>query len=183
MKAFVLLSIFLITSVQAAVFDQMQLPQSSIIFISKQMNVPTEGKFNKFNAQLQFDPDKPETAQAQLEIDLNSIDTGSPEANEEVKSKGWFHVKNFPNAKFISTSVKKLENNRYEVLGNMSIKGKTNPMTISFDFKPQNQNATFEGNFVLKRSQFGIGEGIWSDTSVVADEVQVRFKFSVLSTH
>lgn len=182
MKTFILFSI-LCASVQAAIFDQVQLPQSSIVFVSKQMNVPMEGKFNQFNAQLQFDPEKLETAQAQLDIDLNSIDTGSPEANEEVKSKGWFHVKNFPTAKFISTSVKKLENNRYEVLGKMSIKGKTNPMTISFEFKSQNQNATFEGNFVLKRSQFGIGEGIWSDTSVVADEVLVRFKFTVLSTH
>jgi polyisoprenoid-binding protein YceI len=182
MKAFVLISLLSI-SAHAAVFDQVQLPQSNIIFISKQMNVASEGKFNKFNAQLQFDPEKPDTAQAQLEIDLNSIDTGSPEANEEVKSKGWFHVKNFPTAKFISTAVKKIENNRYEVLGNMTIKGKTNPMTISFDFKPQNKSATFEGNFVLKRSQFGIGEGMWSDTSVVADEVQVRFKFIVLSTH
>lgn len=182
MKVFFLISLLSI-SAQAAVFDQVQLSQSSIVFVSKQMNVPSEGKFNKFNAQLQFDPEKPETAQAQLDIDLNSIDTGSPEANEEVKSKGWFHVKNFPNAKFVSTSVKKIENNRYEVLGNMSIKGKTNPMTITFDFKPQNKNAVFEGNFVLKRSQFGIGEGMWSDTSVVADEVQVRFKFAVLSTH
>jgi polyisoprenoid-binding protein YceI len=182
MKAFVLLSLLSI-SAQAAVFDQVQLPQSNIIFISKQMNVASEGKFNKFNAQLQFDPEKPDTAQAQLDIDLNSIDTGSPEANEEVKSKGWFHIKNFPTAKFVSTAVKKVENNRYEVLGNMTIKGKTNPMTISFDFKPQNKSATFEGSFVLKRSQFGIGEGMWSDTSVVADEVQVRFKFIVLSTH
>ncbi len=182
MKAFVLISLCCI-SAHAAVFDQVQFPQSNINFVSKQMNVPSEGKFNKFNAQLQFDPDKVDAAQAQLEIDLNSIDTGSPEANEEVKSKGWFYVKNFPTAKFVSTAVKKVENNRYEVAGNMTIKGKTNPMTISFDFKPQNKNATFEGNFVLKRSQFGIGEGMWSDASVVADEVQVRFKFIVLSTH
>lgn len=182
MKAFVLISL-LSVSAHAAVFDQVQLPQSNISFVSKQMNVASEGKFNKFNAQLQFDPEKVDSSQAQLEIDLNSIDTGSSEANEEVKSKGWFHVKNFPTAKFISTSVKKVEGNRYEVLGNMTIKGKTNPMTISFNFKPQNQNATFEGNFVLKRSQFGIGEGMWSDTSVVADEVQVRFNFLVLSTH
>jgi polyisoprenoid-binding protein YceI len=182
MKAFLLISL-LGVSAQAAIFDQVQLPQSNISFVSKQMNVPFEGKFSKFNAQLQFDPERLETAQAQLDIDLNSIDAGSSEANEEVKSKGWFYVKNFPTAKFVSTSVKKLENNRYEVLGNMTIKGKTNPMTILFDFKPQNQNATFEGNFALKRSQFDIGEGIWSDTSVVADEVQVRFKFLVLSTH
>lgn len=182
MRLFILCSLLSI-SVQAAVFDQVQLPQSSITFVSKQMNVPVEGKFNQFTAQLQFDPEKPETAQAQLGIDLNSIETGSPEANEEVKSKGWFHVKNFPNAQFVSTSVKKLENNRYEVLGKMTIKGNTNPMTITFNFKPQDKNATFEGNFILKRSQFGIGEGIWSDTSVVSDEILVRFKLSILSTH
>jgi len=182
MRLFVLLSLWSI-SIQAAIFDQVQLPQSSITFVSKQMNVPVEGKFNQFTVQLQFDPSKLETAQAQLEIDLNSIETGSPEANEEVKSKGWFYTKNFPTAKFISTSVKLLENNRYEVLGNMTIKGKTNPMTMTFEFKPQNNSALFGGNFILKRSQFSIGEGIWSDTSIVSNEVSVHFKLSVLSTH
>ncbi|MEY3220767.1 MAG: hypothetical protein RIT27_2124 [Pseudomonadota bacterium] len=182
MRLVVLLSLCCV-SVQATVFDQIQLPQSSITFVSKQMNVPVEGKFNQFTAQLQFDPEKLETANAQLEIDLNSIETGSAEANEEVKGKGWFYVKNFPMAKFISTSVKKLENNRYEVIGKMSIKGKTTPITLTVEFKPQQKGALFEGNFILKRSQFGIGEGIWSDTSVVADEVVVRFKLMVLSSH
>jgi hypothetical protein len=33
----------------------------------------------------------------------------------------------------------------------------------------------FEGGFVLKRLEYGIGEGTWGDPSVVADEVRVGY--------
>lgn len=151
--------------------------KSEIRFVSTQMNVPVEGRFRRFNGKIDFDPAKPATARAEVEVDLNSIDTGSDEADTEVKTKGWFNVAVFPAARFVSTGVKPLGNNRFEVAGKLSIKGRSVNVTAPVTIKQQGGGTVFEGAFTLLRLQYGIGEGVWSDTDTVADEVQVRFRF------
>ena len=152
--------------------------KSAITFVSKQMNVPVEGKFGKFSAQLAFDPAQPTQGRVQVEVDLASIDTGSEEANDEVKSKGWFDVKNYPTARFVSSSVKSLGAGRYEVGGKLTIKGRSKDVTAPFTYKSAGAGGMFEGSLALKRLDYGIGEGAWSDTDTVANEVQIKFRFS-----
>ncbi|MES2207010.1 MAG: YceI family protein [Pseudomonadota bacterium] len=164
--------------VYAVEFNQVVTDQSKLTFVSKQMGVGVDGKFGKFSASIAFDPAHLQTAKAQLDIVMSSIDAGSNEANDEVKDKEWFNVKAFPTAKFVSTAIKALDKNRYEIAGNLTIKGKTKPVTATFTMVPLNAQpatARFEGGFVLKRNDFGIGEGNWADPSVVADEVQIKF--------
>jgi polyisoprenoid-binding protein YceI len=152
--------------------------KSSITFVGKQMNVPTDGKFAKFALQIVFDPAKLGDSRIQMDVDLASIDTGSVEANDEVKGKSWFDVKSNPTARFVSTAIKSLGGNRYEATGKMTIKGRTKDVTAPFTFKPEGQGGTFEGAFTLKRLDYAIGEGAWADTDTVANEVQVKFRIS-----
>jgi polyisoprenoid-binding protein YceI len=150
--------------------------RSEIKFVSKQMNVPVDGRFRKFIAKLDFDPGKPAASKAEVEVDLNSVDTGSDEADGEVKSKGWFNIAVFPSAKFVSTAVKPAGPGRYEVSGKLTIKGKSLDVTAPVSVKQEGANSVFEGGFTLLRLQYGIGEGMWSDTDTVANEVQVHFR-------
>ncbi|HSD61313.1 MAG TPA: YceI family protein [Burkholderiales bacterium] len=152
--------------------------KSEIRFVSKQMNVPVEGRFRKFDAQLSFDPAKPEAGSTRITLDLAGIDAGSDDANAEVRTKGWFDIRNFPTATFVSTSVKPLGPNRYEVAGKLSIKGRSRDVTAPVSFRQDGANAVLEGSFVVKRLQFAIGEGAWSDVDTVADDVQVRFRMT-----
>jgi len=175
-KYLALMGLFLIASGADAIqFNQMLSDKSSISFSYKQMNVPLDGKFKKFVAQLDFDPAKPEAAQAKFDIDLASIDTGSSDGDEEVAGKAWFNAKAFPTAKFVSTSVKPLGANRFEVQGKLTIKGKTLPVSAPFTFKPDAALSTFDGSFTIKRLDYAIGEGEWADVSTVANEVQIKF--------
>lgn len=153
--------------------------RSSVAFVSKQMGVGVDGSFRKFSMRLAFDPAKPEAGKAQVDIDVASIDAGGPEANDEVKSRNWFDVKQFPTASFVSSAVKPLGGGRYEVRGQMSIKGRTQEVAAPFVLRQDGANALLEGSFVMKRLDFGIGSGTWGDTSVVADEVQVKFRFAI----
>lgn len=181
---FILLSLLLssfASSSHAAVFDQLQLAKSTLSFVSKQMNVPVEGKFSKFSAQLHFDPDKLDTSQVKIEIRPDSIDAGGQEANEIAKGKGWFHVSAFPTAQFIASQIKVLKDNRYEVSGHLTIKGITHPVVAPFTFQQTGKTAELSGSFVIKRLDFGIGDGVWSDVDVVANEVKIDFKFIVLA--
>ena len=164
---------------QAAEFNAVQADKSRITFVSKQMNVPIEGRFGKFAAQIGFDPARPEAGRAQIEIDLNSIDAGSDDANTEVKRKAWFDTQNFPSAKFVAGSVKALGGGRFEAVGKMTIKGRTLDLAAPFTFKQEAAAGRFDGSLTIKRLAFGIGEGPWSDTSTVADEVVVKFSFLV----
>ena len=165
-----------LSSAQAIEFNQLQLNKSALSFVSKQMNVPVEGQFKSFRSKLAFDPAKPAAARAELEIDLASIDAGSKDANDEVTSKAWFDTKTFPVAKFVSTSFKSLGGNRYEVAGKMTIKGRTLDLITPVTMRQEGNSATFEGGLVLKRADYGIGEGMWADFGTVANEVQVKFR-------
>ncbi|WP_374336234.1 YceI family protein [Methyloversatilis sp.] len=168
-----------VPAMAAGTYNRVLPEKSTLAFVSQQMGVSVDGTFRKFAATLDFDPAKPEAGKATLDIELTSIDAGGPEANDEVKGKNWFDVKQFPTARFVSTSVKPLGNNKYEVRGQMSIKGKTREVAAPFSLKPEGTGAVLEGSFPLKRLDYGVGTGAWGDTSVVADEVQIRFRLAV----
>ena len=150
--------------------------RSEITFVSKQMNVPVQGRFKKFTAQIAFDPKKLTSAKAEIEVDLASIDTGSTEADDEIAKKTWFNTSVFPTAKFTSSAVAQTGPDRYEARGKLSIKGIGQDVAAPFSVKRAGDVVTYEGGFTLKRLQFKIGEGVWSDTETVADEVQVKFR-------
>jgi polyisoprenoid-binding protein YceI len=139
------------------------------------MNVGMDGRFKKFAVQLNFDPDKAASAKVSLDVDLANIDTGSTEGDDEVAGKQWFNTKSFPTAHFESSSVKPLGSNRYEVAGQLSIKGHTQGITAPTTVSIQGNNATFDGAFVLKRADFAICEGPWADFGTVANEIQIKF--------
>lgn len=175
------LALPLLTALPAAAveYNQVQPNKSQIAFTFKQMGVAVDGRFPKYTAQVAFDPAKPEAGRAQIDIDLANIDAGSGEANEEAKTKNWFHIQQFPKASFSSTGVKARGGNRYEVAGKLTIKGKSREVVAPASFKAEGDSGVFEGGFMIKRLEFGIGAGPWGDTETVADEVQIKFKLSV----
>lgn len=163
------------TGAQAVEYGQVLADKSSVTFTSRQMGVPVEGRFRKFNAALAFDPARPAQASARMDVDLASIDAGSKDANDEVAGKSWFNTKAFPTASFVTTGVKPLGGDRYEVAGKLTIKGRTQDVAAPATFRQEGGNGVFDGGFTLKRLDFAIGEGPWSDVSAVANEVQIRF--------
>lgn len=161
---------------QAVEFGSAQLDKSKVGFTFKQMGVPVEGAFKRFTPKLAFDPVKPEKSTVGFEIDVASIDAGSSEANDEVKSPVWFNTKAFPSAKFASTAMRSLGGGKYEVVGTLTIKGRSKEATAPFTFKQDGNVGTFEGAFTIKRGDYAIGEGEWADFGTVANEVQIRFR-------
>lgn len=176
LKSLYLLGLLLTCNpVSALQFSQVQANESAVTFGFKQMGVPSEGKFNKFTAQLSFDPAKLSDAKARIEINVDSIDTGSKDGNEEVVGKLWFNAKTYPVASFVSTGIKALGGNRYEASGKLSIKGRTLDVTTPVIFQSNGARGEFDGAFNIKRLDYAIGEGEWTDVGTVADEIQIKF--------
>ena len=172
----------LITSQAYAVeYKQTQPDKSSIAFEYKQMGVVMDGHFKKFNSQLSFDPEQPAKAKASFDVELASIDAGSPDADEEVAGKAWFNTKVFPAARFVSGAVKSLGSNRYEVAGKLSIKGKTQDVLFPVTFTQQGKNGVLAGGFTIHRADFSIGEGTWAKFDVVANDIVIKFRIAAAS--
>lgn len=163
---------------QATEYTQVLPQQSTIAFTYKQMGVAMDGRFKRFNSSLSFDPAKPASGKASFDVELASIDTGGAESDEEVAGKSWFNTKAFPIASFVSTAIKPLAGNRYEVSGKLSIKAKTMDIVIPASFTSQGKSGFFEGSFTLRRGDFSIGEGPWAKFDVVANDVQVKFRIT-----
>jgi len=151
---------------------------SAITFVATQMGVAAEGGFKRFTARVDFAPARLAASQARIEIELDSFDSGVAEVDTEVKRKAWFDTAQFPTATFVSSAVRSLGANRYEAAGKMTIKGRTRDVTVPFAVRQDGAASVFEGVFTLKRLDYGIGEGVWSDTDTVADEIQIRFKLT-----
>jgi polyisoprenoid-binding protein YceI len=169
----------------AADFTVLDASKSTIGFAFKQMNVPSSGAFRKVSGTIDFDPDKPAQAKAEIDVALASVDAGSDEASEALADSLWFDTKAFPIARFITTSFIPLADNKqgdrqYKVVGDMTIKGQTHPIESVTTFHQEGDTGVFEGAFTLKRAEFKIGTGMWADFGTVANEVQIKFR---LVTH
>lgn len=161
----------------AAEFSEVHLANSNIGFGYKQMNVPLKGAFAKFNITAHFDPTKPASGSAKIDIYLPSIDTGNSDADEEVLGKLWFDTQQYPQAHFTTSTIESLGGERYLALGKLTIKGKTLAVSAPFTFKQQGNTATFDGALTLNRLDYAIGVGLWADIATVANEVSINFHF------
>ena len=150
--------------------------ESSVGFVSRQMGVPVEGHFRKFDGQITFDPAKPEAARIHLAIDTGSATLGVKETDAELPKPAWFNVAKFPQATFDAKTVRSLGGGKYEVAGQLSIKGAAHDVVVPVQLTQSGAKTTAAGQFSLKRLAYKIGENEWADTSMVADDVQVKFK-------
>jgi polyisoprenoid-binding protein YceI len=159
----------------AAQAQQLVPAQSEIAFVSRQMGVPVEGRFKSFSAQLAFDPAQLAMSKLVFSVDTASADI-SRETNAELPKPTWFHVAAFPKASFSSSSIKRLNANTFEVAGQLSIKGVSSDVVVPVALTQNGAQTVATGAFPIKRLVFRIGDKEWADTSLVADEVQVKFR-------
>jgi len=150
--------------------------QSDIAFTFRQMGVPVDGHFKKFDAQLAFDPKNAAAGKVTLSIELGSATLGDAATDAELVKPEWFNVKKIPTATFQSTSIKALGGGKFEAAGKLTIKGQAKDVVVPVALAQAGGTTTATGAFAIKRLDFNIGEGEWKDTSMVANDVQVKFK-------
>lgn len=172
----VLASQFLLITMLHAAPLSIDLTKSTVSATFKQMNVPVDANFTKFSAMVDFDVNKLDAAKASIDIHIPSFDLGDPDYNHEVQKKEWFNGSQFPKASFVSSKIKSLATGKFEVSGKLTIKGRTADVTFPLTLKKEGSAQIFEGSLPIRRLAFSIGEGEWKDTSIVADEVVIKFR-------
>jgi polyisoprenoid-binding protein YceI len=170
---------FSAAALPAAAQQKLLSGQSSIAFEIKQMGVPVQGHFKQFDARISFDAAKLAASKVNFTVDMASATLGAPEIDSELPKPTWFNTPKFPQAQFTSSAFKALGGGKFEVAGKLAIKGQSRDVTVPLAMSQNGATTTATGVLPIKRLAFRIGEGDWADTSMVADDVQVRFKLAL----
>ena len=109
--------------------------KSEIRFITRQMGANVEGRFRRWKANIVFVPKDLGRSKADFDIELGSVDLASDESETEIKRPLWFDTAKFPVAHFASSAIRDLNGDKYEVVGQLTIKGITHEAVVPITLK------------------------------------------------
>lgn len=155
--------------------------KSAIRFSGVQVGAPFSGRFERFEAKVNFDPAKPEAGHATVLIDMASARTGDVQRDEALPQKDWFDVKSASQARFEATRFIDKGHGDYEAVGTLTIRGTSRPLTLPFHFSLGEGQARATGHVGLVRTEFGVGQGAWASGQWVALEVGVDVDLVAMS--
>lgn len=147
--------------------------RSKVTATFRQMKVPVEGTFTRVAGGVVFDAANPAAASARIDIDTASFDLGMDDYNAEVRKKEWFDSAAHPKASFVSSAFRALGGERYEARGTLTIKGRSQAVTVPVTVRADGQSLAFDGTLPVSRKAFGIGDPSWDE--MVEDAVRVQF--------
>src|SRR5881398_784698 len=106
---------------------------SRLGFAAKHAMVATvRGGFKVYSGEVHLDEEHPENSWAKVEIDATSVDTGNADRDAHLKTPDFFDVENHPKITFVSTKVEKVDDDVYTLIGDLTINGKTNPVSVDW---------------------------------------------------
>jgi len=159
----------------AAAQWSMQPKESKLTFVGEQAGAQFEGGFDKFTADISFDPKNLAASRFDVKIDTASVNTQDGERDTTIKSPDLFDVKKFPSAQYVADKFTDKGGNKYSATGKLTLRNVTKDVPIDFTFETKDGSAWLKGAAKIKRLDFGVGQGEWKDTSTVGNDVQVRF--------
>lgn len=159
----------------AATQWQMQPKQSTLTFVGKQAGAEFEGVFEQFTADIQFDPKDLAGSRFDVRIDMNSVNSRDGERDTTIKGADLFNVKRWPTGHYVAEQFVDKGAGKFSATGKLTLRDVTRDVPIEFTFESNNGTTWLKGTAVLKRLDFGIGQGEWQDTATVANEVKIRF--------
>jgi len=89
-----------------------------------------KGTFHRLSGEVDFDEEAPAKSLGKVEVDVASIDTRDERRDEHLRSADFFDAANFPTATFVTREIRHLHGDRFEVDGDLTIRGTTKPLTL-----------------------------------------------------
>lgn len=148
---------------------------SSLLFKVKHLGVSySYGRFNSPEGQIVWDSADPTKSTINVSVKTAAIDTDNAKRDEHLKSPDFFDAKQFPTLSFKSTSVKPSGENKYEVTGDLTVRGVTKPITVTLEHVgtnsgPRGTKTGFDGQFTINRQDFGVAympQGIGDEVTI-----------------
>jgi polyisoprenoid-binding protein YceI len=119
------------------------------------------GSFASFTGTIDVAEDLTQS-KVDVSIDTASVTTGAEDRDNHLRSGDFFDVENFPTMKFESTEIKDLGDGKYEVIGNLTIKDVSKPVTLDTTYLGiisdpwGNGKAMLEASTKINREEWGL---------------------------
>jgi len=162
---------------------------SSIGFVARHaMVTKVRGSFETFDGTAHLDFENPENSTAEISIDVASVTTRNEQRDGHLKTNDFFDAENHPTATFRSTGVRKVNDERYDLTGDLTIKGVTQPVTVTFEYSGTavdpfgNTRVGFEGKTAVNRKDWGLNwnAALEAGGVLVSDKVTLEFDISAI---
>ena len=152
------------------------------------MVTKVRGAFNEFEGTATLDGANPANSSAQVTISTASIDTRNAQRDGHLRSNDFLAMDEYPQITFVSTGARQVDDSTFELTGDLTIKGVTNPITIPFSFEGAakdpfgNLRVGFEGAVTINRKDYGITWNAALETGgvLVSDKVTLEFELSLV---
>lgn len=147
--------------------------QSSLGFEGSVSGSTFTGKFTKWDARIQFDPNALTQSSIVATIATSSAVTGDQNRDRALVGADWFAAQTFPRATFEARTFKPLGGNRYQAYGTLSIRSVKRPVSFPFQLELLGDRAHVRAIVPIDRRVFGVGQGQFSASDLVGATVRV----------
>jgi polyisoprenoid-binding protein YceI len=160
--------------------------KSKLEFSFVQAGAQNQGRFPKFTVNFSFADDNLAAAHLEVTVDIAALDTGDQERNDTLREADLFNVAKFPQARFAATQITKTTTGTYAASGSLVLRGVTRTLQVPFTLKSATEQGKqvlyMAGKTVIRRLDFGVGQGDWKSTEWVGNEVTVSFNLRLVAS-
>jgi len=178
-KSFIALCLFAAGLPANAAQWSMDAESSRLQFFVTYTGQKAPGTFRRFETQLDFDAGNPTSGRLDVVVDITSADMDSDDINAAIATRDWFDFAGFPEARFTSSSISVVDQNRYEAIGRLQLKGVEREIVVPFIWSRDGTRAVLNGEFVLDRLDYSIGTGEWAAGDPIGLEVRLNFSVAM----
>ena len=154
------------------------------------MVTTVRGQFAEFEGAAHIDTADPASSSAKVTIAVGSITTGNADRDGHLRSADFFDVETFPEIGFVATDVARVDAATWQVTGDLTIKGVTNPVTVEFESTGSardpfgNLRVGFEGAATINRKDWGLTWNAALETGgvLVSEKIKLEFDVSAIAT-
>lgn len=151
-------------------------PSTQVTFGIKSVGLSiVEGKFNKVQSELKFDPEIPQKGTAELVLDVDSLSLSNPSLKGLILGSEFFDAEEFKQVRFTSKQIKPIAYARYQITGDLTIRGVTKPVSFDTMMNPNINNPRLmdiQSNTTINRSDFGMRKALGG----VGEQVNIQLK-------
>ena len=186
LSLFILASLFAV-SAHAATYT-VDADHTSVSFKIKHLFSKLQGRFNKFEGTIDYEPGKPESWKTAGSIEVTSIDTNEPKRDKHLLSADFFDAEKNPTIEFKSTGVKDTSGNSARLEGVLKMHGIEKPVVLDVDINGVgkdpwgNTRAAFTATTKINRKDFGMNwnQALDNGGILVGEEVEITLEIEAI---